>query len=83
MITLTCGVNQLPIVNNVDKVAGLTVGDIRRKYRDQLNIPAGSRAILDGKQVDDNAVVKDGTELEFVKETGEKGTFRVTLRLVG
>lgn len=69
MVTLMCGVNSLP----TDKAVGLSIGDIRRKYKDQLNIPAGARAILDGKPVSDDVVVRDNQELEFVKETGEKG----------
>ena len=73
MVTIACGVNSLP----TDRVIGMTVGDIRRKYRDQLNIPQGARAILDGRQADDSSTVRDGQELEFVKETGEKGIVRL------
>jgi len=69
MVTIMCGVNSLP----TDKAVGMSVGDIRKKYRDTLSIPNGARAILDGKPVDDETVVRSGQELEFVKETGEKG----------
>jgi hypothetical protein len=73
MVTITCGVNQLP----TDRVVNLSIGDIRRKYRDQLNIPQGARAVLNGRQSGDDVQVKDGDELEFVKETGEKGLFKL------
>jgi len=69
MVTITCGVNSLPTA----KVIGSSVGEVRRSYREQLNIPAGARAIVNGRPGNDDTTLKSGDELEFVKETGEKG----------
>ena len=76
MVKVMCGINSYP----TDKVIGMRVGQIREKFTDVLNIPREARALLDGRPVGNDATVNDGSELEFVKETGEKGlTFRVKL----
>lgn len=69
MVKVMCGINSYP----TDKVLGLRVSQVRDKFRDVLNIPKDARALINGKQVSGDPVVEDGCELEFVKETGEKG----------
>lgn len=69
MVKVMCGINSYP----TDKVAGLRVSQVRDKFRDVLNIPKDARALIGGKPVSADAIVEDGCELEFVKETGEKG----------
>ena len=69
MITITCGVNSYP----TEKVTGWKVSQIRDKFKDVLSIPAGARCIVNGRQVGNDETVVDGAEVEFVKETGEKG----------
>jgi len=69
MVKIMCGVNSVP----TDKVIGMRVTTVREKFRDVLNIPKDARAMVNGKQVSSDHVVEDNTELEFVKETGEKG----------
>lgn len=70
MIKVMCGINSYP----TDKVVGMTVGQIREKFKTVLNIPSDARAIVDGKAANSDTVVHDGQELEYVKETGEKGS---------
>ena len=69
MVKVMCGINSIP----TDKVVGLRVSQVRDKFRDVLNIPKDARALINGKQAGSDEVVNDGVELEFVKETGEKG----------
>jgi hypothetical protein len=69
MVKVMCGVNSVP----TDKVIGMRVSTVREKFRDVLNIPKDARAMVNGKQVSGDHMVEDNTELEFVKETGEKG----------
>lgn len=68
MVTVTHGLHQeqLPVAN-------MTVGDIRRRVADRLDIDPHSRAQLDGRDVDDDAVVRPGQNLMFVHHAGEKG----------
>jgi hypothetical protein len=54
-------------------VAGSTVGEVRTRFRDRLDIPPHSQATLDGVDVDDSTVVRAGQVLMFVQRAGEKG----------
>jgi hypothetical protein len=54
-------------------VAGMTVGEIRMKYSDRLDIDPGSTAIVSGVEVDNNTKIAIGQALMFVKKAGEKG----------
>lgn len=69
MVKVMCGINSVP----TDKVIGMRVAQVRDKFRDVLNIPKDARAMINGKQASNDDTVADGVELEFVKETGEKG----------
>ena len=70
MVKIMCGINSYP----TEKVVGMRVSDVQTKYRDMLNIPAGARALINGRSATGDTVIEDGVELEFVKETGEKGS---------
>jgi hypothetical protein len=69
MVKVMCGINSVP----TDKVIGFRVSQVRDKFKDVLNIPKDARAMINGKQASNDDVVPDNVELEFVKETGEKG----------
>ena len=69
MVKIMCGINSYP----TEKVIGMSVSEVQKRFRDSLNIPQGARALINGRQVTGDAIVEDGVELEFVKETGEKG----------
>lgn len=53
--------------------AGLTVGELRRSHADAYEIAPGAVALLDGDQVGDATVVREGQSLTFVARAGEKG----------
>lgn len=70
MVKVMCGINSFP----TDKIVGLKVSQVREKFRDVLNIPKDARSLINGKQCSGDSVIDDSVnELEFVKETGEKG----------
>lgn len=56
---------------------GATVGEVREKYSTYLNIPAGAKAYIGNRELNDNDVITDdmGDQiLEFMKKSGEKGS---------
>ncbi|MHC5069992.1 MAG: hypothetical protein ACYTGO_05835, partial [Planctomycetota bacterium] len=55
-------------------IAGLTVGTIRRRFRDRYNLPADGLGMLDGAAVDDDTVVREGQVLTFMHRANSKGT---------
>jgi hypothetical protein len=55
-------------------VGGMTVGEIRSRYRDRFDIDPRSHPVLDGHDVDNNTVVRAGQVLTFVRRAGEKGS---------
>ena len=71
MVTVTHGLHQemLPVANQ-------TVGQIRTRLADRLDIPPDGRAQLDGNDVGDDVVVRPGQSLMFVHRAGEKGRAR-------
>ncbi len=67
-VTVTSGIHRedLPLGNN-------SVGEIRRRLRDRLDIDPHATAILDGHEVGDDVVVRPGQALMFSRRLGEKG----------
>jgi ATP-dependent 26S proteasome regulatory subunit len=61
-----------PYVENLP-VAGKTVGEIRRRFKDRLDIDDRSQAILDGNEVGNDTAVVEGMTLMFIHKSGEKG----------
>ena len=57
---------QLPVGN-------MSVGEIRRRFRDRFDLDANSQAVLDGNDVGDDVVVRPGQALMFTRRAGEKG----------
>ena len=56
-------------------VVGMTVGEIRARFRDVLGLQPGLGAILDGRNVGDEVVVRAAQVLAFINPVGEKGRF--------
>jgi hypothetical protein len=54
-------------------VVGKTVAEVASKLKDVLNIDRLSIGVVNGKDVNDSYIVKDGDNLEFVKPAGTKG----------
>ncbi len=60
-------------------VANSSVGQIRARFRDRLDIDPQSVAVLDGLDVDDQTIVRPGQVLFFLRRAGEKGSLARTL----
>jgi len=54
-------------------VGDMSVGEIRRRFRDRLDIDPRSVAVVDGHDVSDDTVVTAGQVLTFMHRAGEKG----------
>lgn len=54
-------------------VGNMTVGEIRLRFSDRLDIDPQSQAVVDGQEVDDSIQVMIGQVLTFVRKAGEKG----------
>ncbi len=68
LVTVASGpyAEQLPVGNS-------PVGEIRARFRDRLDIDPHSVAVLDGRDVGDETVVRPGQVLMFMHRAGEKG----------
>ena len=54
-------------------VAEMSVGEVRRRFRDRFDIHPGAIALVDGSPVDDDTTLRTGQLLSFVRPAGEKG----------
>lgn len=54
-------------------LAGRTVRDVRQALLQALNISPQAVAVVDGREVEDGAILIAGQQLEFVRLAGEKG----------
>jgi hypothetical protein len=68
-VTVSSGpyAEQLPVGN-------MTVGEIRRRFRDRFDLDPASQAVLNGNDVADDVIVSPGQALMFTRRAGEKGT---------
>ena len=55
-------------------VGNLSVGEIRGRFRDRLDLDPNSQAVLDGNDVGDDVIVRPGQALMFTRRAGEKGS---------
>jgi len=55
------------------RVAGKTVGEIRKLLQQPLNLDPRVIALLNHRQVTDQTVLRAGDQLEFVRLAGVKG----------
>ena len=55
-------------------VGGMSVGEVRARYRDRFDIDPRSQAILDGSPIGDETRVRAGQVLTFIHRAGEKGS---------
>jgi hypothetical protein len=54
-------------------LTGYSVGEVRERFADALNIPDGATVTVNGVAVDDGQVLVDGEEIVFAKPLGQKG----------
>ncbi len=70
-LTVYCGAN----VQRLDNVAGMTVGTLRGRMREILNITRDHQMVrVNGAEVGNDFVLKGTEEVEFIKPAGEKGS---------
>jgi hypothetical protein len=67
--TLISGPSRL---TNLD-LTGQTVGQVRDRFADSLNIPESATASVNGITVEDEQVLVNGEEIIFSKPLGVKG----------
>ena len=58
-------------------VAGQTVATVRDSLKDSFNIPQDAVPFVNGNQVDGTYVLSENDNLEFVKQAGTKGFYRI------
>ena len=54
-------------------VGGMTVGAIRSRFGGRLDVDPLAQAMIDGTEADEDAVLRSGQLLTFVRKAGEKG----------
>ena len=54
-----CGINSYP----TNKVVGMKVSDVRKSYKDVLNIPSDAKSLLNGEPCGGDTVIPDGSEV--------------------
>jgi cold shock CspA family protein len=79
------GVNSMTL-----NLSGKSIGDIRSQIGGLLGLGGGETAKVNGVNMADSVAVSDGDSIEFVKESGQKGSVdvsagvnKVTLNLAG
>jgi hypothetical protein len=60
-------------------VAGMSVGEVRKRFADKLDIAKQSASIVSGSPVDENYTLKVGEQLSFIHQAGEKGVQTITI----
>jgi len=55
-------------------LAGMTIGQARAELEERMNIDPEANPIVDGNDVDENYVLREGQVLNFLKAAGEKGS---------
>ncbi|MEI7765030.1 MAG: hypothetical protein WCI93_00425 [bacterium] len=68
MVKVISGVNQIEA-----GLAGQSVTSVRNMLSQPLNIDSAAKPVVGGETVNEDYVLTDGDELEFVKSSGEKG----------
>lgn len=68
MVKVISGVNQIEA-----GLAGQSVTSVRGMLSQPLNIDSASKPVVNGESVNEDYVLCDNDELEFVKASGEKG----------
>ena len=56
-------------------LANQSVGGVRQLLRKILNIADNAASLINGKQAEEDQVLKAGDQLEFIRRAGSKGVF--------
>ena len=68
MVTVISGANEATA-----ELAGQSVAQVRAAFAGPLNIAAGARATVNGQAADEATLLRDGDQINFTKQTAEKG----------
>jgi hypothetical protein len=60
-------------------VAGMTVGEVRKKFASQMDIAPNAQSIINGHPADETDIIKAGECLQFIQHAGEKGVAKVII----
>lgn len=52
---------------------GKTIAQVKKQYREHLNIPSNAVAVVGNEKVDNSYVVQEGDTVEFIRKSGKKG----------
>jgi hypothetical protein len=69
MITVIFGVNEMNL-----QLAGKTIAEIRKAVAPLLGLTGEEKVLLNSERLEAMTEIEDGDVVEFVKETGEKGS---------
>lgn len=67
VVKVVCGANEQEVA------AGLSVAEVRKDQKEILNIADDADALVNGDKVDEDYILEEGDQLEFVKAAGDKG----------
>ncbi len=59
-------------------IAGLTLGQVRRRFRDRFNLPEDGLAMVDGNQVEEDTLILAGQLVTFMHRANAKGVSRAS-----
>jgi hypothetical protein len=61
------------LYSHAHPLAGMTIRQARSHLTERMNIAPDAVAVVDGQEVSDDTVLREGASLMFVREAGEKG----------
>ncbi len=70
-VQIQCGANSQSITLGDGEV--LTVGNVRERLGDVLNLAPTMLAVIGDETVDDDRALRPGETLQFIKQSGTKG----------
>ncbi len=68
MVKISYGVHHLEVA-----ISGKSVAEVRQALKEPLNIDPRAMALINGREVRPDYLLKAGDQLEFVRLAGEKG----------
>jgi hypothetical protein len=69
---VSCTVMHGPYAENLP-VGGMSVGQVRTRFRTRFDIHPDAQAIVDGHEASEDTILQPGQLLAFVRFAGEKG----------
>lgn len=73
MVTITSGVNTLEL-----DLANKSFTTVKHQLSNFLNLDGSENATVNGREIPSEYIIKDGDEIEFVKQAGTKGSVDIS-----